>query len=1246
MNREWYQRFIDRLYKLDKGLTIRGKIQCLFGLAFAASLFVALPVLFLDAIYVDRHLQRQASETIVRLLENDIADQLEVIDIPALNQTVELLRSTLELNQFCVYNDHKILVKSHNGSCEFDNLPFALEIRNSNRKLVGYFYSDAQSNNLYLMILRIGATLSLVIMFFLLSLYMLRRLQKMVTQPLVELSYAAEEFMRTNDFHIRVNKRDDDEIGRLSDVFNRLLQDMRKKEHDLIKAKNDADAANEMKGDFLASVSHEIRTPMNGVIGTAELLLEAVDNQKQRNYVSTILRSSESLLAIINDILDFSKIESGKLDIECIAFNLYSEVEDVADLMAIKASEKDIEIIVSISPYVPENLLGDPSRLRQVITNLVSNAVKFTEQGHILIEVESVGCAVGEQKLETLKFTVQDTGIGISDEAQKRIFERFTQAESSITRKYGGTGLGLAICKQLVELMGGSIYVESSEGKGSTFSFTLSYELDDEQPSDTPNDLENLRVLIVDDNPFFNEYLKTALRYYGMRTQCAQTPKDALNIIADSSSLPFDILIIDENMPLTTGCTLAEQINLTHVESAPPIILLTEIYTDTDRDQLYRRCGVSAYMQKPIRLKQLASLIELTLHEYARGDRQHILSIDEIRGHNNQHSTPIRFASPHVLIVENSDVHFKAVSKELIHVGCQVQRVEDPHAAIAYANQHPIDVLMVCVDDDSTTLSNLTGLSQLRDKKREESKAELPIIALTTPNLSQGLTRELEKIASVILSKQFIRTALVSKVATLIPEFVLNKDNALIYFQDVKILLVEDNRVNAQITTEILNEFGCQMELCGDGQQAIEAFTNNTYDLVLMDCQMPVMDGFESTRHIRIFERDSGRTATPIIALTANAMKGDSERCLNAGMNDYITKPIKRDKLRNVLTRFIDAKKLVVKPETLAASPLIDHTVYDQTAMLYEAADSNLNHLVSDLNRSMTMLAQQYAKLPPNIVFESVQVIVSLAQLLGFVRLQKSLKALADAALQLHGNQRDASEVLADRIAACQQALKETLSSIAFDRHLDMHGDLVTESTDIDQEPACEEMALPVPDVSFEAENDEQLIRFKRQISSPQNRPVTSVAPEKQAATGQSKAQASASTENKVSFINFKNDSQTTRQEADHSLVDMSVFNSTKNIFKAKFNHVLGEYIEDCDTYIETIESNLDCEGFEDIRQSAHPLKSSSFSLGFNAVGEIAKRIEMAARKAEDINSIKNDMASLLEAYSSTKAFIDQGGQS
>lgn len=1233
MIREWYLGIVGRVHQLDKGLTIRGKIQCLFVLAFAASLLVALPILLIDALTIDCHVQKRASETIVRLLENDMAAQLEAIDIPALNQTAEKLRSTLEIDRFCLYNDHKILVKSHGSECQFDALPFVLRIHNPQNQLMGYFYSNAQSDSRYLISMQIGATLCLVIMFFLLSLYMLRRLQKVITHPLVELSFAAEEFMRTNDFHIRVQKHDDDEIGRLSDVFNRLLQDMRKKEHDLIKAKNDADAANEMKGDFLASVSHEIRTPMNGVIGTAELLLESVDNQKQRNYVSTILRSSESLLSIINDILDFSKIESGKLDIECISFNLYNEVEDVADLMAIKACEKDIEIIVSISPYVPEHLLGDPSRLRQVLTNLVSNAVKFTERGHILIEVESIGCAIGDQKRETLKFSVQDTGIGISPQAQKSIFERFTQAESSITRQYGGTGLGLAICKQLVELMGGEIYVESASGKGSTFTFTLSLELDDAQPSEPTTELENIHVLIVDDNPFFTEHLKTALRFYGMRPLCAQTPKEALNIITAKTQTPFDLLIIDENMPLTTGCTLAEQINMTYVDSAPPIILLNEIYTDIERDQLYRNCGIAAYMQKPIRLKQLASLIELTLHEHTHGNGQHILSVDEIRGHNNQHVTPVRFASPHVLIVESNDLHYKTVSKELIQVGCQVQRVTDQNAALDYADQHPLDLLIVSVDEQPITPAKLAALAQLRDAKQEAGSASLPIIALTAASLNRELTRELNTLASVILSKQFIRTALVSKVATLIPEFVLNKDNALVYFQDVNILLVEDNRVNAQITTEILTEFGCQIQLCDNGKQAIDAFTNNHYDLVLMDCQMPVMDGFESTRHIRGFERENERFSTPIIALTANAMKGDSERCLNAGMNDYITKPIRRDKLRNVLTRFIDAQKLIIKPEAIMASPLIDTDIHQRTLSLYQASTANANHLISDLERSMAMLVKQYAMLPPNIVFESVQVIMALADLLGFLRFQKTLKALADAALQLHGSEQDASEALADRVKACEQALQETLASIADTLPSAQQPELATVKSDtaineLDNELAGESAALelPMPEVAFDTPASEQLINFKAPSSS----------------NVKSRKKPSQNTSGQVAFIHFKAEADSVDPQAEAALVDINTFNSTKGIFKSKFDHVLGEYIEDCDNYIDTIERQLACEGFEDIRQSAHPLKSSSFSLGFNAVGEVAKRIELAARKAEDIDSIKAEMASLLEAYASTKAFIQK----
>lgn len=1202
MIKDWYVDAVGRLRRLEKGLNIRGKIDYLFMRALVACAIVALPILLIEAYAINQHLQKNTSETVIRLVEDELASYLRVIDIAALQTLTVRLSELPQIDRLCLFNNQQVLVKSYGSDCKIAELPFLLPIYGNNQQPVGYFYSDNHTNSRYLIGLQILATIILIMLFFLLSLYMLRRLQALITQPLLVLSRAAEAFMRTNDFHIRVQKHDDDEIGRLSEVFNRLLQDMRKKEHDLIKAKNDADVANEMKSDFLASVSHEIRTPMNGVIGTAELLMASVDTQKQRNYVSTILRSSENLLSIINDILDFSKIESGKLDIESIPFNIYSEIEDVADLMAIKACEKRIEIIVSISPYVPENLLGDPSRIRQVLTNLVSNAVKFTENGHILIEVESIGCAVGEQKIETLKFSVQDTGIGIAQDAQKRIFERFTQAESSITRQYGGTGLGLAICKQLVELMGGKIYVESTVGKGSIFTFILSLELDAEQQSGTTIELEDTRVLIVDDNPFFNEHMKAALRFYGMHPVCALTADEAQAIIAEQPT--FDLLIIDDNMSPTSGCDLAEKINEQYADDSPPIILLNEIYGSAERDRIYEQVGIAAYMQKPVRIKQLAELIELTLHEHHHGSRQNVLSVDQIREVSKQLSRPLHFASPNIFIYDNSDVSYQAVNKILIHAGCQVRRVPELTALAESANRYPVALVIISLADNEVLSENqLQQLARFTEQQHDKVNATLPIIALMPPMLNEQQTNQLKQFAVVTISKQLVRADLINQLAKLLPDFVLDKTNTQLHFDNVKVLLVEDNRTNAQITSEILAEFGCQVHVCDNGKKALEAFAKDRFDLILMDCQMPVMDGFESTRHIREFEQEGSHPTTPIIALTANAMKGDSERCINAGMNDYLSKPIKRDKLRNVLTRFISHQKLIVEPSATKQAPLIEQDTLLPVVQHYRASGRPFDHLLEDFRSGLAVIFEQYQRLTPQALEQSLQVTSSLAKLLGFLRLHRALQSLLDAALELPNIDNRAMR-LADSVRSCQQIYQATIASLDEGLLTALSSDHAIELPVVSG--ITQEATLPVIEVDYES--------------------------------GKSTA------DGKVTFVNFKHLSEVTHDASAPkgavSLVDLTTFNSTKLIFKAKFDHVLGEYIEDCDSYIATIKDSLKTSDYEEVRQSAHPLKSSSLSLGFNAVGEIAKRIETAARNGDALHTIADDLSELQKAYESTKAFI------
>ncbi|HEY7774550.1 MAG TPA: response regulator [Marinagarivorans sp.] len=1175
-------------------------------------------------------LQKNTTATVVKLYQASLVQQLDNIDYAALTSTVAKIQQSLALSGHCLFNREGVLVMSGANECVRANLPFLVPISRGDDTVAGYLYIQPSSfgdthDRSQVVLPAILLWAALVSVFILLFLH----IRRTVFEPLLQLSSAVKRFSNTNDFHIRANSSAGGEVGFLARAFNRLLRDMRLKEHDLIKAKNKADEANALKGDFLASVSHEIRTPMNGIIGTTELLLESLDKQKHKSYASTILRSSESLLAIINDILDFSKIESGKLEVESIPFNIYAEIEDVADLMAMRANEKGVEIVLAISPYIPETVIGDPSRLRQILTNLVSNAIKFTNQGHIIIEVEPLGARSHREKSETLRFSVVDTGIGISEDAQQRIFERFTQAESSITRKYGGTGLGLAICKQLVELLGGEISVESVEGKGSVFSFTLELCIDTEQAeTEACNNLENVSALVVDDNPYFLEYIKLALRYFGLKVACTSSEKEALLIIGDAESKgrPVNIVLIDENMPLINGCVLAEKMGVTFVHSAPPVILLSDISADAKQEQAYARFGIAAYIQKPIRLKQLTALIELTLSKRSQGRPGDILTVDQLRIPSNPRPHSIKLAGPNILVADESDVLYALVQALLSDAGCNVSRVSNGDELTQHCMNHRVDLLLIDVE-----LSELNGLALAKSIAKVRSEAcasHTPIIAMAAKESQADPIEVISAGIDVLIHKSSLKAQLLSKVAVLIPSFIINHKNDFVHFDNVHILLVEDNRVNAQITTEILEEFGCSVHVCDNGKLGFDVFRERRFDVVLMDCQMPVMDGFESTRLIRHFEKSLHRKSTPIIALTANAMKGDSERCFNAGMDDYLTKPVKREKLRTLLTRCINSEKISIKvpSEVSRNEPLVDDDELDRVITFSRRAGIDIEHYILDIERSLRLLKSQFRAQSPKIVYETAQVISPICEAFGFNRLKNDVLRFSQAALDLHIEKITRTDALTSLLDSCIKTVGETKDYLC---------------------SLNNEITPGLPHNFATKINDADLGEHERKKASATgahrraDKPVDAshLATTKREITGKPQS-------NKKTLYSHPAETIKVFREQESSptaAVDVPTFNRAKKIFKAKFSTVLAEYLEDTDQYIQAIKLGVSRIDYDLIRDNAHPLKSSSYTLGFCELGGIAKQIEYGAKSHVEIEKIEQDVAVLLKTLGDTKAYIGVG---
>ena len=539
------------------------------------------------------------------------------------------------------------------------------------------------------------------------------------------------------DFTVKISVADES-AEKLQMLINFVIDTARRALSELEAQKEVAEAATHARSEFLATMSHEIRTPINGVIGMTGLLLDTSLTPEQWECAQAVRTSGDVLLAVINDILDFSKIEAGRLTIEPIPFDLQVTVEDVAEVLAVGAEAKGINLLVRYAPDAPSHLLGDPGRIRQVLTNLVTNAIKFTEKGHVFINVE---CEEQSDKEARMRFSVQDTGTGIPEDKLQSVFDKFTQADSSTTRKFGGTGLGLAICKQLVALMGGTVGATSAVGEGSTFWFILCLPRQAEAPcAPLPTaDLKDVRVLIVEDNEINQRVLQEQLRRWGLRNQCYPSGEEALTTLrqAHAAGDPYQIAILDHQIPGMDGETLGRAIKGDPLLRETVLVMLTSLGRRGDAERL-TEAGFSAYLVKPVRSSQLLDALAAVW-----GGRTQGKPIELVTRHTLAEAHAARPVAPtteskiqhvRVLVAEDNVVNQRVAMRMLEKHGCRVDVAANGKEAVEMLETLPYDLIFM-----DCQMPEMDGFEATREIRRREeaSGRHIPIIAMTA-NAMQG----------------------------------------------------------------------------------------------------------------------------------------------------------------------------------------------------------------------------------------------------------------------------------------------------------------------------------------------------------------------------------------------------------------------------------------------------------------------------------------------------------------------------